>query len=81
MEATAFIDLISTLGFPIACVIAMGWFMSKMWTNSQTRSAEREERMAKQIDRFGDSLDNFNITLVKIDTRLENVEKKVESQS
>lgn len=77
MEAATLIDLIPSLGFPIICVIALGWFMSKMWTDNNSRSAEREERMSKQIDRFGDSLDNFNLTLVKIDARLETVEKKV----
>lgn len=77
MEAATLIDLIPTLGFPVICVIALGWFMSKMWSDNNKRSIEREERMSKQIDRFGDSLDNFNITLIKIDTRLEQVEKKI----
>ena len=27
MELTQIIEVISTLGFPIACVIALGWFV------------------------------------------------------
>ena len=33
----AFVELISTLGFPIACVIALGIFVLKIYNQSVTR--------------------------------------------
>lgn len=83
------VEIITELGFPIACVVACGYFI---WnTTQQTRNdnkatqdkimednKQREERMFNQLDKFGDSLDNFNTTLTKVDSRLEAVEKAVE---
>ncbi len=45
MEITSFIDLISTLGFPIACVIAMGVFIYHIYKKSE----EREERLLNEL--------------------------------
>ena len=39
-------DLISTLGFPIACVIAMGVFIYKIYKKSE----QREDVLMKQIE-------------------------------
>lgn len=36
----AFVELISTLGFPIACVVAMGWFIFKIYNQSIAREDE-----------------------------------------
>lgn len=69
--------VISSLGFPIACVIACGYYIFTI--NKQTRedSKIREERLYSQLDKFSDSLDNFNKTLTRIDARLEIVEKRI----
>lgn len=45
MEIGVFIELISTLGFPIALVIAMGFFIFKLWK----QSAEREKTLMAEI--------------------------------
>jgi hypothetical protein len=37
MEAGVIVELISTLGFPIACVIALGYFVWKIYKRSETR--------------------------------------------
>ena len=41
----AFVELISTLGFPIACVIALGWFVFKIYKASE----KREEELRQEI--------------------------------
>lgn len=71
------VNMINTVGFPIACVIACGYFIYK--TNQQNRqdNKDREDKMYKQLDKFGDNLDKFNDTLNKIDSRLEAVEKAI----
>ena len=37
MEIAAIAELITTLGFPIACVIALGWFVWRIYTKSEER--------------------------------------------
>ena len=45
MDITLITELIATLGFPIVLVIAMGWFIFKLWK----QSAEREEKLMQEI--------------------------------
>lgn len=45
MDVTLFIELISTVGFPIALVIAMGFFIYKIYK----QSVDREEKLMEEI--------------------------------
>lgn len=45
MEAGIIIELISTLGFPIACVVALGVFVWKIYNQSITR----EDKLMQEI--------------------------------
>lgn len=45
MEYAWFTELISTVGFPIALVIAMGWFIWKIYKKSE----QREDALRSQI--------------------------------
>lgn len=45
MAEITFVELITTVGFPIACVIAMGWFIYKIYQ----KSIDREEELRGEI--------------------------------
>lgn len=45
MDLQIIIDTISTLGFPIACVIAMGVFIYKIYQKSE----EREDKLMNEL--------------------------------
>lgn len=45
MELGALIEIIGTLGFPIACVLALGFFVYKIWQ----QSVVREEKLMAEI--------------------------------
>lgn len=45
MDATIFVELISTVGFPIALVIAMGIFIFKIYS----QSVKREDTLMEEI--------------------------------
>lgn len=62
MDVSTITQLITTLGFPIVCCVALGWFVYKFYTDStkqnaenmeavQSRCAEREEKLYKQIEK------------------------------
>ena len=38
-------SLITTVGFPTACVIALGWFIYKFYTDYTTDSRDREVKL------------------------------------
>lgn len=60
------INVISTVGFPIAMCVAIGYVLIFVI-----------KKMLSQIDAFGTSLDNFNNTLIAMDKRLEHIENKL----
>lgn len=78
MDISTITTLISTVGFPIACVIGMAFFFYKIWQKNTEREDRTLEQSASQMEKFSTSLDKFNETLIRIDTRLEAVEKKLE---
>lgn len=45
MEIATIIELISTLGFPIACVLALGFFVWKIYN----QSIDRENKLMMEI--------------------------------
>jgi chromosome segregation ATPase len=45
MEIGVIVELISTLGFPVALVIAMGFFIFRLWK----QSVEREKALMAEI--------------------------------
>lgn len=60
MELGAIMELIAGVGFPIACVIGLGWFVYKIYTDTtkennenmealQARCAAREEKLFEEI--------------------------------
>lgn len=49
MDANAVQSLISTLGFPIVCVLFLGWFIWKIWIRQQEQNEKREEKLYSAI--------------------------------
>ena len=74
------IQVIETIGFPIATTVASGVFIYKTQQQSSEDYNKREERMFEQLDKFGDSMDKFNETLTKIDERLHDLEDKIKAE-
>lgn len=70
-------NIIQTFGFPIACVIACGWFIYKMYTDSTNQNAEREEKNYEMLGKFQTSLDKFADILSGYEQKLSVIEKDV----
>ena len=60
MDITVITQLIGSLGFPIACVIAMFYFWNK----------EREDHK-NSLDKVTEALNNNTLALIKIETVIE----------
>lgn len=61
MDITVFTQLIGSLGFPIACVIAMFFFWNK----------EREDHKT-EMQKMTEALNNNTLALIKIESIINN---------
>lgn len=48
MDLNSIVQLITTLGFPIVCVIAMAWFIYKFYNDGQKQNAENMEKVQER---------------------------------
>ena len=49
MDANTITTLISTVGFPIFCVLALGFFIFKSYETISTQNKEREDKLYTMI--------------------------------
>ena len=82
MEVLAAItELIPTLGFPIVCVVGLGWFIYKIYTDTtkqnnenmaavQARCKEREEKLYAQLDKYNETNGKFANIIAQYDIKL-----------
>lgn len=74
MEVGVIVELISTLGFPIAIVVALGFFFYKVWQ----QSVDRENALREQI-KEGQTINQEAIkTLTLYAERLDSIQSDVE---
>ena len=76
MEAV--VSIISTVGFPIAVAIALGFFVFKIWQ----QSVDREEKLLSEIsenrkvnERFAEIIGQYEITLGEIKTDVKDIKE------
>lgn len=65
----AFVELIGSVGFPIACVVAMGWFIFKLYNQSITRENELREEIKenqKINGKFAEIINRHSVELGEI---------------
>lgn len=88
MEIATFIELISTLGFPIACVIVLGIFVFKIYkdttkenketiTEVQARSKEREDKLYSFIEDSAAVNAKFAEIIARYETKLDEIKQDV----
>ena len=69
---------ISTLGFPIICVIACGYFINNMIKAQREENQKREEKYIETINKFSSVLEKVNENLINNNKRLEYIENKLD---
>lgn len=74
-EITKFI---TTLGFPIVCVIACGYFINYIIKAEREENQKREEKYIETINQFSVVMDKVNENLINNNKRLEYIENKLD---
>lgn len=86
MDLQTIVDLVSSLGFPIVTVIALGFFVYKislLYRNDcnnriqeiESSAGKRENKFYEQLSESNEVLERFNDTLIRIDAKLESIER------
>ena len=73
MEFGALGELIATLGFPIACVIALGWFVWKIYQRSEIR----EDTLMTEIGKMREINEQAIHTIGQYAEKLETIQEDV----
>ena len=72
------INIVTNLGFPIACCVAMGYFIDNMWKKNN----ETNEKTLIALDKVTETNNQLVLTnqslISNMDLKVEKIEKKVE---
>ena len=69
---------ITTLGFPIVCVIACAYFINYIIKAEREENQKREEKYIETINNFSVVIDKVNDNLIANNKRLEYIENKLD---
>ena len=69
---------ITTLGFPIVCVIACAYFINYIIKAEREENQKREEKYIETINKFSVVMDKVNDNLIANNKRLEYIENKLD---
>ena len=72
------VNLVTTLGFPIVCVIACAYFINYIIKAEREENQRREEKYIDTINKFSVVLDKVNDNLIANNKRLEYIENKLD---
>ena len=71
-------NLVTTLGFPIVCVIACAYFINYIIKAEREENQKREEKYIDTINKFSVVLDKVNENIITTNKRLEYIENKLD---
>ena len=71
-------NLVTTLGFPIVCVIACAYFINYIIKAEREENQKREEKYIETINQFSVVIDKVNENLINNNKRLEYIENKLD---
>ena len=63
------VSIISNVGFPIACVVFMAWYINK-----------QDEKHSAETNKLSDALNTMNVLLTKLVDRLEVIERALDNK-
>lgn len=80
MEIATVIELIPSLGFPIVCVIAMAWFILKIYNQSIKREEELREEIKenqKVNGQFAEIINRYSMELTEIKSDVKEIKEDI----
>lgn len=75
MDITAITEIISSVGFPIACVIALGYFVYQIYKQSEAREAKLMEEIKNNREINAKAIDTIAHYAEKLETIQEDIKE------
>ena len=73
-----FTELISSFGFPVACVFALGYFIWYFFKQTKEESQQRENSLIDFIKRSQEINAGFAEIIAKYEVKLDEIQKDIE---
>lgn len=80
MDIALFVELLSTVGFPIVCVIALGWFVYKIYKRSEKREDQLRDEITenrKINGKFAEIINRYSLELGEIKTDVKEIKEDI----
>lgn len=80
MDIALITELIAALGFPIVCVLALGWFVFRIYKASEKREEElRAEIRENQAinSKFADIISKYSVEITEIKTDIKDIKEDI----
>ena len=82
------VEIIPTLGFPIICVLLLGWFILKIYNDTtkqnkenmaavQARCQEREDKLYIQLEKQNEINGRFAEIIAQYDVKLDTIQTDI----
>jgi len=72
MDINGIVAVISSVGFPIAACIGLGWYVKYQTDNNNKEVAEMRKEYIEEIDKVTDALNNNTLALQKLCDKIDN---------
>ena len=77
MDIQPIVKLITNLGFPIVCCLALGYFVWKFANKLNNDSVSREDRLMGYFDKQNEVLTTMSVNMEKMSTTLDNMNQRL----
>jgi hypothetical protein len=75
-----FVSLITTVGFPITCVIVLGLFIWYIYKRSEQREQELRAEISKSQEinnKFADIISKYSVEITEIKTDIKDIKEDI----
>lgn len=80
MDLSIFLELISSVGFPIAAVIVLGLFIWRIYKRSEQREAELREELKENRainGKFAEIISRYSLEISEIKTDIKDIKQDI----
>ena len=80
MELSLILEIIGTVGFPIAAVVALGWFIWHIYKASEVREEQLRQELKENREinaKFADIISKYSIEITEIKTDIKDIKDDI----
>lgn len=71
MDVNVILQIINTVGFPVACVVAMAWYVYNQTEKNRQQISDMQAQHKAEMDGIKEALNNNTLALTRLCEHLE----------